>query len=136
MENEKDLLNLAKNFGWKYISQYYNLSEEFIEKYKDELSWYFISKYQELSEEFIESHMKYLWSYFVKYQKLSFAFLIKYRKIIYWGLVKENKNISVEIFKEALPNNDSFFECCWCGNKLVKCKNLNVYMRYCPKCLR
>jgi len=136
MKSEKEMLHEVKYLGWKYVCQFYNLSEEFIEKYIDNVNWYYISRYQDLSEEFIEKHIKNLWVFFAQYQKLSLNFLLKHRRIIYWDLVKENKNISREIFEEAVPNNDMFLECCLCNSKLVNYKILDNTIKYCPRCLR
>jgi len=41
---------------WKIISSYRKLDEEFIDKYQYKVNWKLISRFQELSESFIEKH--------------------------------------------------------------------------------
>ena len=41
---------------WNAVSEHQELSEKFIEKFKDRVNWEAISIYQRLSEEFIERH--------------------------------------------------------------------------------
>ena len=54
-------LQIIKKCGrnWNYISYYQPLSEQFIEKYKDEVIWNYIFQYQNLSPEF----KKKFWDY-------------------------------------------------------------------------
>ena len=49
-------INLFDLWLWKLISVRQTLSEEFIEKYSNEVDWYYISKYQILSEKFIKNN--------------------------------------------------------------------------------
>jgi len=49
---------MSINYNWKYISKYWGLFEEFIEKYKDNVNWRYISKHQKLSEKFMKKYQK------------------------------------------------------------------------------
>ena len=57
MENEQKLLKLAEKKGWRYISRFQILSEQFIEKFQDKVDWYWISKFQKLSEELVNNYI-------------------------------------------------------------------------------
>ena len=46
-------IQINTNIDWPTISYRYNLSSNFIEKFKDEVNWLSISEYQKLSEDFI-----------------------------------------------------------------------------------
>jgi hypothetical protein len=43
---------------WKYVCQYFKLSEEFMNKYCDKLDWCTVSQFQKLSENFINKYCK------------------------------------------------------------------------------
>lgn len=44
---------LKDRVDWDTISEYKNLSEDFIREFKDKINWIAISIYQNLSEDFI-----------------------------------------------------------------------------------
>ena len=72
------------SYEWEAISMYQNLSEEFIEKYENELNWLWISYSQKLSERLIEKFEDEVdWYYVSKYQTLSEKFIYKNRYRIY-----------------------------------------------------
>ena len=74
IEKNKDEVN------WHYISMYRKLSEEFIEKYQDKVNWHDISTYQKLSEEFVDRfNDKVDWIYISAYQTLSDEFIEKHQ---------------------------------------------------------
>lgn len=56
----KDIIKSKAEFKYfNELSACQNLSEDFIEEYKDELNWPYILAFQNLSEEFIEKHKSY-----------------------------------------------------------------------------
>ena len=57
MKSEKEILELAKEKGWDFISCKEELSEVFIEKYQDKVDWSCISYNQKLSEDFILNNL-------------------------------------------------------------------------------
>jgi uncharacterized protein YnzC (UPF0291/DUF896 family) len=68
------------NINWDEISENQNLSEEFIEKFKDKVYWERISRKQKLSEEFIEKFKdKVYWDVISVVQKLSEEFIEKFK---------------------------------------------------------
>jgi hypothetical protein len=70
--SEKFIEKYKDKVDWWDISFRQNLSEKFIEKFENEVKWDWISKYQELSEIFIEEHKdKVNWRYILLYQELS-----------------------------------------------------------------
>ena len=74
-----------KENAFNKISRYQILSENFIEKYKNNLNWKFITIYQKLSEKFIEKYNKNInWDFVSIRQKISPSFLKKYNKNIKW----------------------------------------------------
>lgn len=90
--NEKDIAELMTYFRttydkmcihafWNSISWHSNLSEKFIETFKNELNWYGISHFQKLSEEFIEMNSDRVnWLAISKQQELSSHFIWKFQK--------------------------------------------------------
>lgn len=67
---EKGLCN------WQNLSAIYELSEDFIRKYKNKLNWGIICIKQKFSEEFIiEFQHKANWDYISSHQKLSTKFV-------------------------------------------------------------
>jgi hypothetical protein len=49
--------NTFKGYEWYWISQYQNLSESFIEKYKDKVCWSNVSRCQKLSLSFVKNNI-------------------------------------------------------------------------------
>lgn len=110
-----DIDNLTKD-DWKYIPIYYELSESFIEKYKDEVCWENISHFQKLSENFIEKfHHKINWFYVSSYQKLSKNFIEEFQDKINWDYISAYQKLSeqfIEKYKDKLDLysiNDSWY---------------------------
>jgi hypothetical protein len=60
-------INDFTDVHWYCISEYQNLSESFIEKYKEKLDWYWISKCQKLSENLILNNLELIQIDFLKY---------------------------------------------------------------------
>ena len=67
---ESIITNLAR-FRSRTLYSWNELSEEFIEKYLDNVDWIFISLYQNLSDEFIKKH----------FSKLSVEYLLENRRL-------------------------------------------------------
>ena len=83
------------NFDWNIITYRQFLSEEFIEKFQDNLSWYSISKYQYLSESFIEKYQdKVDWYCISLNQKLSEEFIEKYKDKVDWKRISNTQRLS------------------------------------------
>ena len=100
----EDFIEKNKNeVDWHYISMYRKLSEEFIEKYQDKVDWYYISIYQKLSEEFMEKYQdKVDWTYISKYQKLSEDFIEKYQDSLDWTYILMYQKLSEEFIERNL----------------------------------
>ena len=65
----------VNEIDWRFISDNFRLSEEFIREFSDKVNWYNISYSQKLSEDFIrEFKDKVNWSYISVYHKLSEEF--------------------------------------------------------------
>ena len=76
MKTERQLLETVNYTGWKYISEFEQLSEEFMEKYQDNLWWDAISCQQKLSEPFmIKFQDKINWRWISSFQVLSEDFM-------------------------------------------------------------
>jgi len=88
---------------WMNISKNQNLSEGFIEEYKNCLNWYHISRYQILSELFIKKHLDKLDCCYIScYQKLSDIFILEMYKYIDYNVLRYNKNIKYILFQSKL----------------------------------
>lgn len=60
--SEDLLTEMAANFDccWEVISKHQNLSENYIEKFKDKLDWEIIFEHQKMSGKFLKEHSNYL----------------------------------------------------------------------------
>ena len=91
----KNLPNNINKIYWDFISQYQELSENFIIKYKDYVNWNYISIFQNLSESFIIKYKNEVnWSNISINQKLSRSFMIKFKDYLVWKKIKEKYNIT------------------------------------------
>ncbi len=89
------------NFNWHYISIYQKLSEVFIEKHSDKVNWHYISRYQKLSEDFIERHAdKVNWNYISIYQKLSEDFIERHADKVHWHYISEYQKLSEDFIEK------------------------------------
>jgi hypothetical protein len=85
--------NISSN-EWRYLSERYNLSEEFIRKYQNKVDWIEISNCQKLSESFIiEFQDKVNWNLICLKQVLSAEFLIEYQNKINFYHLLRNKEL-------------------------------------------
>ena len=80
----------------KKISLFQNLSEEFIDKYKDDLDWSFVLQKSQLSSDFLEKHLEYIdWNQIHKQKHLSEHFIEKY-------CIYNSNNISAAIISALI----------------------------------
>ena len=76
MKCKKEILEIVKVKGWKYVSEFEKLSEDIIEEYQDEVWWDAISCQQKLSESFmIKFQDKINWRWISSFQVLSEDFI-------------------------------------------------------------
>jgi hypothetical protein len=85
------------------ISSHQVLSENFIEKFQDEVNWDGISCNQVLSEDFIEKFQDKVNWYGILYQDLSDKFVNKYRDRLDMEKINERRNKRIrEVIENAL----------------------------------
>lgn len=77
--------------GWRILSRYYELPEEFIEKYINKVDLEFIAQYQKLSEKFIEKYIDRL------------------RLMSLMDNINISRGIKVKFFKKVAKVNDKRF---------------------------
>ena len=88
---------------WKHINTARNLTDKFMEEYKNKLDWRDISIFQDLDEESIDKFKDKLdWREIVKNQKLSQEFIEKHIKKIDFRVLIENQKISEKLIKKIL----------------------------------
>lgn len=76
------------------------LSDEFIEIYKEKIDWYILCIYQKFSDNFIINNHEFIrWETFVIHQKISKNILIKFQKKINWDLYSTNSYINEDIIE-------------------------------------
>lgn len=116
----EDLLKIAKQRGWDYVSDF-TLEEDFIIEFHNELNWSHVSKnsflnkklinefshkvnwvqisyHQKLSENFIEEFKhKVDWTMVALGQTLAFEFILKYVKILPIDMLLSNEKLTKEI---------------------------------------
>jgi len=74
---------IQDDVNWDRISKHKNLSEEFLEQFKDKLDWNLISEHQVLHENLIEKFKDRLnWQVIALHQKLSPAFTEKHKEYL------------------------------------------------------
>jgi hypothetical protein len=102
---EEELEKYINSFNvvhWYWISIYQDLSERFIEKFKEKLDWYYISWHQTLSELFIEKYKnKVDWYHISRYQKLSENFLLNNLEYVVIDWLEDNKNLPKELLEKV-----------------------------------
>jgi hypothetical protein len=89
------------NFIYYTIFRFYNIDELLLEKYEDCLGYLYLSNYQELSEEFIDRNPnKINWRAFLydDYDRFSDEFFVKFSKEINWGSLYMSKKIYSDDF--------------------------------------
>jgi len=86
---------LPFTINWAWLAADYNISESFIEKYKNKLNWNSISRHQTLSESFIEKFKdKVDWGRISGCQKLSESFIEKFKDKVDWDQISSNQSLS------------------------------------------
>jgi hypothetical protein len=89
------------NYFWTNISEYQNLSEEFIREFKDNVNWSYISIYQKLNESFIiEFKDKVYWNYISRDQKLSEEFIREFKDNVSWYNISQFQKLSENFIRE------------------------------------
>ena len=92
---KKELLQIAEEKGWEYLSINEKLSEPFIREHKDLVNWNGISEYQNLSEPFIREHKDLVdWNWISIYQKLSEAFIREHKDLVNWDRISIYQKLS------------------------------------------
>ncbi len=95
---------------WYWVSQNQKLSEEFIEKHKDDVYWTNISDAQKLSETFINKHKSNVdWNKILTYQKLSESFIEKHKDNVDWDYISVYHKLSEEFIEKHKDNVNWFF---------------------------
>ena len=86
---------------WHLISEYQNLSEDFIREFQDKLYWCYISQFQHLSENFIrEFQNKVLWDQICGHQYLSEDFIREFQDKVHWGFISRHQILSEGFIRE------------------------------------
>jgi hypothetical protein len=112
--SEEFMEHFKDNLNWHAISIKQKLSENFIEKFKDMVDWECICTYQYLSEKFITKFKrKVSWYEISRYQKLSEAFIAKFRNKVAWNILCRNQKLSEKFIKRFR------YRVCW--------DNISVY---------
>lgn len=105
-----------------------NLSETFIEKFKDKIDWYGVCNNQKLSEDFIRKYQdKVDWETISYRQKLSEEFIEEFSHKLDWQCISEEQNLSKEFIIKHFNklDTDSLFI-----NKNFKLVPISYIMKY------
>jgi hypothetical protein len=99
--SEEFIEEFKEELDWPKISRFQKLSENFIRKYKEEVNWEDIRKFQKLSENFIEEHQNVVdWYYISEYQTLSESFIQKFDKKVDWNYISMYQKLSGDFIEE------------------------------------
>ena len=101
----EDFIETFKNkIEWYEICSKRKLSEKFMRKYKNNISWFTVSEYQKLSEDFIREFQDEVdWFYVSYYQEISLDFIKEFKNkwtSVSRNVISEKKNLSVEYMIE------------------------------------
>ena len=101
-ELSEDFIREFKNkINWCFISEYQTLSEKFIREFKDYVEWEYICVYQKLYEKFIREFKDKIYLYYIsEYQELSEDFIIEFRNKVDWFYISLSQNLSKSFIKE------------------------------------
>src|SRR3712207_9309191 len=89
---EMNLNEMVKLGQWNKISTLNGLTEEFMDKYQDQLNWGYICQTQKLSENFMRNHEnKMVWNFVSKYQTLTESFINDYQNKLNWDRSEERR---------------------------------------------
>jgi hypothetical protein len=87
--------------GWDIISLDYQLSEDFMRKYKNKLAWWILCQDQQLSESFMrEMHDCMEWDTISSYQVLSENFIRDFKNKLSWTQINRYQKLSNKFRKE------------------------------------
>jgi len=101
MKSETELLQIAEEKGWNYISQYEILPESFIRKHKDDIEWDDICAHQRMSESLIRDFQdKLCWRRISLYQTLTESFIREFQKKVHWAYINVHQILSESFIKE------------------------------------
>ncbi len=99
--SEEFIREFQDELPWIYISQYQKLSEAFIREFQDKVDWYSLCQYQVLSEDFIrEFKHKVAWGAISQYQKLSETFIREFQDKVIWSYISIEQRLSEEFIRE------------------------------------
>jgi hypothetical protein len=104
-ELSEDFINFfAEDIGWYKISRNIKLNEKFIEENSDKVNWAMVSQFQNLSENFIErNYTRVSWSKIsIGQKKLSEEFIWKYKNKLSINNVIYNNKVISDSFRSRL----------------------------------
>ena len=116
---KKEVENLIKNIiyfnctikefvdkvNWFDVSQFQNLSEDFIREFRNKVDWEVISIHQKLSENFIREFKDYFyWDCISEYQKLSENFIREFKDKVSWNNISGYQKLSENFIREFKDN--------------------------------
>ena len=99
---EKELLKLIQKEGWSYVSNIYNISEDFMRKYNqyfDAECWSGVSNKNDLSLDFLDEFKDKLnWiSITDNYKGINDDFVERFKDYICWEFIPGNLNVSEKL---------------------------------------
>jgi len=107
--SEEFMERFQNELNWENISHYQVLSGNFIEKFQNRVNWCYISCHQTLSENFIEKFQdKVNWDYISYHQKLSENFIEKFQDKVNWNNISHYQVLSGD-FIEKFQNKISWY---------------------------
>ena len=139
----KNDLSLRKSYI-VLICQYQKLSENFIEKYQDEVNWGCVSKYQKLSENFIKKFLTRVNMVKIsEHQVLSEEFIRKFKYKVDWAEISNFQNFSCDFAIEFFPylnwyvvlrikqfNESHFYKLTCCCEKRTRDAFIDFYLTH------
>jgi len=95
------------NVDWKRVSEYRNLSEDFIREFANKVDWTSISRNQRLSEDFIREFADKVGWYFISwFQNLSEDFIREFADEVDWTNISIHHELSEDLIREFADKLD------------------------------
>lgn len=91
-----------EKLDWEQVSKQSDLSDSFLQEYKEMLNWRLLSQYRTFTKESIETFKKHVhWEEICSYQScLDVSFIYKNSKHICFAFLSTNEHITEEVVKE------------------------------------
>lgn len=110
--SEDEIERYKDDIDWACVCKLVCLSEDFIERNKEHIDWNLVSRHQNLSEDFIERHKDELDCNLVsKFQTLSEGFIERNSDYVNWDIISYSQRLSISFIERHYRDLDRGYIC-------------------------